>query len=162
MYLKLLCLFFHELPLSLAEGASISVKLLQRVGSYIFTKALSVVAMKPFTRAVHNNYSLAGHHTHMRLTQLSMSDILIWRAVLVMSSSDRRWFRISWYIPPYMARPRSSDRAEWALRMAAQATFIGHSDAMTDDTRHGIGAVFASRDSPTSPFAWFMDESPAL
>jgi hypothetical protein len=160
MYLKLLCLFFHELPLSLQATESISVKLLQRVGSYMSNTALTVVSMKPFTRAVHNNYSRAGRRTHVQLSVLSMSDIQMWRALLIMSFSDTRWLRVSWYISPYVACPHNSDRAAWALRMASQAAFVGHSDAMRNKARHGIGAVFAMGHTPSSPFAWFMDVIP--
>jgi hypothetical protein len=121
---------------------------------------MTVIAMKPCTRAVHNNYSRAGCRTHVQLSVLSMSDILMWRALLIMSFSDTRWLRVSWYIPPFVACPDESGRAQWALRMASQAAFVGHSDAMKNKKRHGIGAVFALGASPSSPFAWFKDEIP--
>jgi hypothetical protein len=152
--------FYHELSLLLRVGDRIAVKALQRAGSDMSSTALTMVAMKPYTRAVHLNYAKAGRAPMVRLSALALSDINMWRTMLMMSFSDTRWLSVSWHIPLHVARPRDESRDAWSQRMASVADFVMHSDAMCDEYRHGIGAVAATSNAPSTIFAWLGDIIP--
>ena len=84
----------------------------------------------------------------------------MWRVILTMGFNDARLLSVSWYLPPYAHMPHGTDRDTWSLRMAAQADLVGHSDAMRDAFRYGVGAVVAARDDTESIFAWLGEEVP--
>ena len=118
-------LLFHDLPLTLRVGDRVSVKQLQRAGSTMSSTALTIIPMKPYTRAVHDNYAGADDADVVRLSALSFANFVMWRVILTMGFNDARLLSVSWYLPLYAHMPHGTDPDTWSLRMSAQADLVG-------------------------------------
>jgi hypothetical protein len=145
-FLKLINIFFNELPAAPICGSKTSIHQLQRLGSYVIRAANFMTALLPFSRGFHANIqhvvadptdSRAIYHGSVRLSSRSLQDIQMWRLVLQTSWTDTRWLQTPCWIPLLLRRLPLEDDTTRALRQEEKAQFIGFADGCT--TGSGIG-----------------------
>jgi hypothetical protein len=153
LFLKLLCVLFIELPLSLQAGDKVTVRQLQRLSSYMIRAAAAIPALLPFSRTAAHNTVGRHHAGHALLESQLIIDIYFWRTTLLLALDDASLLCVSAAVPPLLQARRGEDAAALAARQAAVASLIMHADACTQGGRHGLGYVL-SKNTLAGMFAW--------
>ena len=136
LYLKLICVFFLELPQTLvARQTRVRVKQIQRIGSYMHLTSIFVPRVLPYAHAVYENIQgVPYHQTHVALSQRAIVDITYWRATLFATTLSPAWLEVPLHIPPLVHRPRDTDPVAFAHGQAARADVIIGTDAATNES----------------------------
>ena len=123
--LKLINIFFNEIPVTPICGSKTSIHQLQRLGSYVIRAANFMTALLPFSRGFHANIqhvvpdpsdSRAIYHGSVSLSSRSLHDIQMWRLVLRTSWTDTRWLQNPCRYPLLLRRLPLEDDTARALR----------------------------------------------
>ena len=132
-FLKLICVFFLELPQSIVPNVTrLKIKQFQRVGSYMILSSGYIPLLKPYTHGVYQN--IAGLNASTRTARISdrtAIDIAFWRATLFATCTTPQWLSVPINIPPLVNRNKSQRMDEFALYQAANSHVIVGTDAST-------------------------------
>jgi len=133
IFLKLVCLFFLEIPQQIIPGTTrVSVKCLQRMGSYMILAASFLPSLKPFTHGVFQNTAGIQHTTRsVRISHRSYIDILFWRTTLFSTTISTKWLSVPIHIPPMVSRQKDRCKHEFAVYQAHNSNIIVGTDACT-------------------------------
>ena len=82
MYGKLVCIFFHTLPLGVEVGLLVELEILQRLASFAMRAADVMPAMLPYSRGFSANTAGLDGCRSVALTLRSVADIQMWRIAL--------------------------------------------------------------------------------
>jgi hypothetical protein len=140
IYLKVVCAMFVMLDLGIQIGDWVSVKTLQSVASRAIRCADVVHVLASYSRGFSFNLRDAAGADMVRLQRRAFDDLQMWRLVLEMGFSDRRWLRVSILVPLLHRYLPSEDAVERAHRQAAAADLVVFADACTSHG-HGMGYV---------------------
>jgi hypothetical protein len=163
LFLKLVCVFFLELPRDLVPGRTrIKYKQYQRMGSYMHLAASFIPPVRPFTHSVYANITGVHHTTDsVAVSHRSVTDITFWRATLYGTMYNTQWLRVPMHVLPLTTRPPDVDAAAFAHHQAAHAHAIIGTDAATNEagTATWGGGWTACRAGPATgepaqPAAW--------
>ena len=138
IYLKVVCAMFVMLDLGVQIGDWVSVKTLQSVASRAIRCADVVHVLASYSRGFSFNLRDAAGADMVRLQRRAFDDLQMWRLVLEMGFSDRRWLRVSILVPLLHRYLPSEDAVERAHRQAAAADLVVFADACTSHG-HGMG-----------------------
>ena len=134
LFLKLVCVFFLDIPLVLNTNVALPMRLYQRVGSYMYLASQFLPTLRPFRQGVYHNISgRINPRRPIRLTMRSVVDIMHWRTVLCYTMVSTAWLDND-IITPTLLRPWPfEDSIRLAARQRAQAHLIIGTDAARDD-----------------------------
>jgi hypothetical protein len=138
---RLFCLFWEIVPLHVAAGDRVSNVLLQRLASYAIRYSHCMIALLPFSRG----FSSALHRPHVETftcwSRRAVSDLWMWRLILVCSICNTTWLRVPVTYPLLLRRCTALETdPQRAARQAAAADYIIHGDARTVGNR-GAGMI---------------------
>jgi len=137
IFLKAVCGMYEMLPLNLTPGDTVEVAVLQSLASRAIRCADVVQAMAPYSRGFSANLrGLRPGATTAHLSGRACEDAWMWRVVLKLGFSDRRWLRVPIRIPLLHRHGHGEDAVERSHRQAAAADMIVFADACTS---HGQG-----------------------
>jgi hypothetical protein len=142
--LKLLALFFVEVPLEAAVGDTLSLRTFQRLAAYAIRVADVVQVLGFYSTGFSAN--LQGLHplqTFVRLQPLAYHDLGVWRDVLKAALHDARvLLRPMVSLVRFAFRPDESS-VDRAARLASSASVVIFVDACTGDDqwRNGMGGA---------------------
>ena len=129
-FLKFINVVFFELPVALQPGDRVRVNQLERAASYMMQAAALTVAGRSACHAAYRNVSrIPLEQRFVSLTADTVSDINVWRGILVLACADARCLTVPLSVPPSVRRSRDETRVDWASRMAAAASLVINSDA---------------------------------
>jgi hypothetical protein len=176
--LRMICVLFLELPMSVSVGDPCPSNTLERLAAYCLRACSALPSMWSFSRgASHNLAKYAASRSVPLLTAQTVVDINAWRAAFQLAFTDASWLVTPTFVPMLLASPETSDLGELlsvsdrarikACTQASAARFISHSDACTDYTAAGF-ALSAGTGVPNidglavDPFGWGYAEFPQL
>jgi hypothetical protein len=147
-FLKLLAIFFHEIPLDIQPGFLLAIRLYQRVSSLAIRASECIPTLKWFVKSFSMN--LRGVHASATTAPLSpqaYTDILMWRHILWLAvvQSDASFLGTSIDTAIWLLRDPSESKLARALRHESTADYIIHVDACKDSRRIGIGSTFRTQ-----------------
>ena len=135
-FLKLVCVFFLELPqIIIPNDTRITVKLAQRIGSYMCLASSYIPLLKPYTHAVYHNILGQLHARTVAISHRTAIDIAFWRATLFATTISTQWLSVPLHIPPLVTRDKDQCKEEFALFQAANSDIIVGTDAATGELR---------------------------
>ena len=139
IYLKLVCAMFVMLDMDLRVGDRVLVKTLQSVASRVLRSADVVQVMGAYSRGFSDNMKkLPAGAEDVALSPRAFHDLQMWRVVLELGFTDRRWLRVPIRVPLLHRYLVSEDPVQRAHRQAAAADFVVFADACTSHG-HGMG-----------------------
>jgi hypothetical protein len=183
-FLKLICLFFVDIPAILTDATTLSLNTLQRLSSYAMRYADAIRSVLFASRGFANNLrhvpSYADPTTPILLTTRSIHDIQTWRAILALCVTDISFMTIPIKWPPLLQHlptevpPRETRSLEEPLkvfnarislqrqpydriydeRLAQAADLVAYSDACTPASE-SPGVGFIIPPNPYIPSSWF-------
>ena len=134
IFLSCICVFFLEFPIELTPTTSVSVKLLQRLSSYMIRISDIIYFLRPFSRgAAHNTAGRS--HPSTTLQPNTIIDIWIWRTVLSSTVGNNvSWLTLPLNVPPLLQHPHPKhdnepSRLARIARQVAHATVEIHVDS---------------------------------
>jgi len=160
-FLKLICLFFLELPRDLIPGESrLRIKTYQRLGSYMCLASHFIPSLKPYTHGVYANIAgLPVTAYSMTINSRTILDVATWRATLYATCYSIEWLRVPLSVPPLVNRPKEQAQIDfWHYQASCSHVIVG-TDAATltlDSPTWGGGWTAKRPDHPY--FAWGMYE----
>jgi hypothetical protein len=183
-FLKLVCLFFVEVPSHLDTSTTLPLRTLQRLSSYAlrYSDAIRSIlfASRGFSQNLQHLPSHSNPTTPVKLTVRSIHDIQTWRALLALCVTDTSFMTIPIAWPPLLTRLPSerppqliklsteskrqfSQRISlqqlpyahaYDQRMANSAHLVAYSDACTPDVE-SPGIGFIIPPNPHISQSWF-------
>ena len=154
-YLKLICVFYLELPQTIIPGVTrMKLKQFQRTGSYMWLASSYIPLLKPYTHGVYQD--IAGLHSNTRTAPISHRtaiDIAFWRATLYATTISTKWLSVPIRIPPLVTRRKDQRKDDFAMYQAANSDIIIGTDACTGVIRSptwGGGWTANYQHQPTS------------
>ena len=100
IYLKLVCAMFVMLDMDLRVGDRVLVKTLQSVASRVLRSADVVQVMGAYSRGFSDNMKkLPAGVEDVALSPRAFHDLQMWRVVLELGFTDRRWLRVPIRVP---------------------------------------------------------------
>ena len=131
-FLKLVCVFYKELPQFLLPGVTrISIKQFQRIGSYMCLASAFIPLLKPYTHAVYENIAGVTKSKTVRVSERTAIDIAFWRATLFATTTSSQWLSVPIRIPLLVTRNKDQRKDRFALYQAANSDIIIGADAAT-------------------------------
>ena len=142
-YLTIICILFVELPTELTCSTRVSIKLFQRLSSYMIRLADVIFFLRPFSRGASRN--TAGRTNNVAFLQPdTITDIWFWRTIFRQTNvCNISWMSLPLFVPPLFRHSKHDDLETQTLRSTAQAAHASHS-LHVDSTLKDLGFLFAS------------------
>jgi hypothetical protein len=165
LLLKLLAVFFLEVPRDVSVGTPLPIRLFQRLSSLAIRASDYLPILRVFVKSF--SFNLRGLSTYAstaRLTAQSVTDLYMWRYVLWFAIvHDASLFGTSIDFPIRHLRDPLLSLPEWHRACASRADYVLQVDACKEPGRLGIGAVIShSLASSPQPCAWLSFTVPEL
>ena len=155
IFLKTVCGMYEMLPLHLSAGDAVEVAVLQSLASRAIRCADVVQAMAPYSRGFSANLrGMRPGATTVLLSGRACEDVWMWRVVLKLGFSDRRWLRVPIGVPLLHRHGHGEDAIGRSHRQAAAADMVIFADACTS---HGQGMGYYA-----PKHGWMSTSLPAL
>ena len=132
IFLSCICVLFLEFPINLTLATTVTVKLLQRLSSYMIRISDIIYFLRPFSRGASHNTAGRSHPTTTLLPN-TIIDIWIWRTVLSSTVGNNvSWLTLPLNVLPLLKHSKHDDEPTRLTRIAKQtahATVEIHADA---------------------------------
>ena len=132
IFLSCVCVLFLELPVDITPTTTVTVKLLQRLSSYMIRISDIIYFLRPFSRGASHNTAGRSHPTTTLLPN-TIIDIWIWRTVLSSTVGNNvSWLTLPLSVLPLLQHSKHDDEPTRISRIAnqtAHATVEIHVDS---------------------------------